>query len=48
MIFPARPSFPLEDEVVEVERLPDPVMKISPTVNRWLDVSVDFSPFNSH
>jgi hypothetical protein len=28
MIFPARPGFPLEDEVVEVERLPDPVMKI--------------------
>ena len=29
MIFPARPSFPLEDEVVEVERLPAPVIRFA-------------------
>ena len=28
MIFPARPSFPQADEIVEVERLPGPVIKI--------------------
>jgi hypothetical protein len=29
MIFPARPSFPLEDEAVEVERLPAPVIRFA-------------------